>query len=112
MPEEYKGYFNAATSAYDKALELKKKKDEMQLQMIEKAIDPIWSKYDTEGAGAVSKSQCQDMVVLALEQIKMSQHFNQAAFDKLFEQVDTTKSESITKKQCVDLVNLLVFGGL
>jgi hypothetical protein len=76
VPEEYKGYFNAGMQAYDKALELKKQKDEMQLKMFEKVIDPIWVKYDPEGKGNISKDQCQVMAEGCLEEMKMSQYFN------------------------------------
>ena len=61
VPDQYKGYFNAGLDAVDKAKELKKQKDELQRKMFEKAIDPVWVKYDPEGKGEISKDQCQEM---------------------------------------------------
>lgn len=42
VPDSYKGSFDTAMGSYDKAMELKKKKDAMQIKMFEKAIDPFW----------------------------------------------------------------------
>ena len=62
VPEEYKGYYNHANVALEKAKELKAKKDEMQLAIITKAVNPIWSKKDTEGLGHITKVQCMELV--------------------------------------------------
>lgn len=85
VPQEYKGLFNSGLKVFDKAQELKEQKDAMQRQMFEKAIEPVWEKYDTKKVGSISKDQCQEMVTGALEQLKMSRYFNQFAFDKIFE---------------------------
>ena len=43
----------------------------MQRKMFEKAIDPVWVKYDPEGKGHISKDQCQEMAEKTLETAKM-----------------------------------------
>lgn len=55
IPGQYHGYMDQAANLADQAAELKKQKDALQLQMLEKAIDPLWSQYDTENTGYVSK---------------------------------------------------------
>ena len=55
VPAKYKGHFGAAMSTYDKAVDLKKQKDEMQIKMFEKAIDPIWKQYDPEDKGYITQ---------------------------------------------------------
>ena len=42
VPEQYKGMFDMGMQAIEGAKYLKQKKDEMQLQMCEKAVDKIW----------------------------------------------------------------------
>jgi hypothetical protein len=60
----------------EKAKELKKQKDEMQLKMFEKAIDPLWIQQDPENKGYITKDQSGEMVKLALEKVSMSQYYN------------------------------------
>lgn len=79
--------------------------------MFEKAIDPIWVKYDPEVSGFISKDKCSEMAQQTLEQVSMSQYYNQMAFDKVFEQIDTENTQKIKKNQCVELVNFMVMGG-
>lgn len=58
MPEAYRPYYDMANKAMEKAKELKKKKDEMQLKLIGKAVEPIWKMKDTENLGYITKEQC------------------------------------------------------
>lgn len=53
VPDKYKGMYDSANSAADKAIELKKKKDALQLKAFEKVIDPLWKKVDKEGKGII-----------------------------------------------------------
>ena len=62
VPAEYKSYYDGANTALETAKELKKRKDELQLMMITKAIDPIWALRDPENKGYISKDQCCEMV--------------------------------------------------
>jgi len=55
VPEGYEKYADMAEAGLDKAAELKKQKDAMQLQLIEKAVDPLWIQYDPENTGFITK---------------------------------------------------------
>lgn len=97
IPDQYKGVFDMGVKAYDGAVYLKQKKDELQLQMCEKVVDQIWSQFDTEDTGYISKSQCEDLAKQGLEKAGKAELFQQMAFDKVFEQVDAEKNGKITK---------------
>ena len=42
----------------EKAKEMKRKKDELQLKLIKKAVEPIWKIKDKENLGYITKDQC------------------------------------------------------
>ena len=68
-----------------KANELKKKKDEMQLKLIGKAVDPIWKMKDKENLGYITKEQCCEIAEAALKIIGQDKYYNEANFLKAFE---------------------------
>jgi hypothetical protein len=69
VPEEYKQYYTLAEKAVAKAKELKKKKDELQLKLIKKAVEPIWKIKDKENLGFITKDQCCEIAYDALKAI-------------------------------------------
>lgn len=58
-----------AEKALAKAKELKKKKDELQLKLIKKAVEPIWKIKDKENLGFITKDQCCEIAYDALKAI-------------------------------------------
>ena len=70
IPKHYKSYFNAAKMAIEKANELKKKKDELQLASIRAAVDMMIKEDE------VTKDQCQDMVKKAMTSIGKEEYFS------------------------------------
>ena len=55
VPEEYKKYYIMAETAIEKAKEIKRKKDELQLKLIRKAVEPLWVMKDKENLGYITK---------------------------------------------------------
>ena len=82
VPEQYKGQFDTAVKTYDKAVELKKQKDELQIQIFEKAIDPLWKQYDKDDKGHISQEQFKELGKLALEKAGHGDKFNEMIFDE------------------------------
>ena len=66
VPAGYEGYADKLEAGLDAAAALKKKKDEMQIALITKAIDPLWVKYDTENTGFISKDQNGELAELGM----------------------------------------------
>ena len=62
VPAGYEGYADQAVALAEKAADLKKQKDALQLKAFEKAIDPLWIQYDPENTGYCSKDSCGKMV--------------------------------------------------
>ena len=88
-------------------------KDEMQIGMIEKVLEPIVAQVDTSGECKLRKTDCEAMVKKCLEQLKVPEDvFNESAFTQMFNQFDTEKKGYLTKRQLAKLVNLMAFGGL
>jgi len=63
-------------------MELKRKKDELQLKAFDKLIDPLWSKYDTDGNGFITYGQCKQMMKQAFETGGYSEYFKEELVDK------------------------------
>ena len=112
IPEEYKGYFHKAGSYYDYAMELKAKKDEMQISLFEKLIDPLWSKFDTEGKGYITHDQCKVLMQKVLKQTSYYKYYNNFLAGKLLEQFDPEGTKQITRRQAAEVVNNMVLGGI
>ena len=85
MPQEYKGYYEKASQAMDKANELKKKKNEMQISLITKAVTPIWAKKDTKNLGYITKTQCCEIVQDALKAIGQEKYYDEKTFAQAFD---------------------------
>ena len=60
----------------------------MQLAICEKAVDAVWSFYDTENKGYISKSQGEELAKACLEKVGKGDLFNQTAFDLAFDKLD------------------------
>ena len=58
VPEEYQNLYKNGKFAFNKACELKAKKDELQFKVFEKAIDPFWVQFDPANRGYISKEDC------------------------------------------------------
>ena len=76
VPDDYKSAFQTGLMVIDKAAELKKQKDELQIAGFNKLIEPLWVKYDTEEKGFISKEQCVDMVKAILAKGNYADYFN------------------------------------
>lgn len=58
-----------AETAIEKAKEIKRKKDELQLKLIRKAVEPLWVMKDKENLGYITKEQCCEIAEDALKAI-------------------------------------------
>ena len=85
MPVEYKGYYEQANQAIDKAKDLKTKKNEMQISLITKAVTPIWAKKDTQNLGYITKTQCCELVQDALKAIGQEKYYDEKTFAQAFD---------------------------
>lgn len=74
-----------AEKAMEKAKELKRKKDELQLKLIKKAVEPIWKIKDKENLGYITKDQCCEIAYDALKAIGQEKYFNLDNFQKAFD---------------------------
>lgn len=116
VPDSYKGSYQTALSSYDKAVDLKKQKDEMQIKMFEKAIDPMWKKFDKKNEGHITQEQFGELGKMALEKVGHGDKYDPAMFDKACKQMvkkDENNPEGHLKKRVVaEMLNFAVFGGL
>ena len=55
---------------------MKRQKDELQISMFEKAIDPYWIKYDKENKGYITQQQFGELAKDALEQAGHGDKYN------------------------------------
>ena len=74
-----------AEKAVEKAKELKRKKDELQLKLIRKAVDPLWALKDTEDLGYITKEQCCEIAFDALKACRQEKYYNEESFMKAIE---------------------------
>lgn len=121
VPEEYKPFLKTAEKAMKKAIELKKKKDELQIDLFEAIIDPVWEQADPDGQGYIGEEQCADFARLILKEIKQEDKFNEELFkqglqciNKMCREEDDERplDQLITKRKTAELANYLILGGL
>ena len=109
-PDEYKGHLDKVGQGLEMAAELKRKKDEMQINMIEKALAKILEQANI--TGDINKSDCVQLTKDLLDKIGQADKFHQKAFDTIYGQVDKENVGKITQRQMAELVNLMAFGGM
>lgn len=116
LPGSYKGSFQTALSVYDQAVDLKKQKDELQISMFEKAIDPVWQNYDKDNKGYITQDQFGELAKYALEQAGHGDKYNKEIFLQLLKQYQGEDPENpdghLKKRDVASLLNTVVFGGL
>ena len=57
----------------------------MQLKLVTKAVNSLWSKKDKENLGYLPKSSCSEMVEDALTQLGQAKLFDSATFEFVFD---------------------------
>lgn len=91
LPPEQKPKFEKFLKVYRQANEklqaARKKKQEIQLQLITKAVTVIWKQRDPENLGYISKADCGDMVKTVLKKIGQAKIYNQESFESTFDMV-------------------------
>ena len=116
VPEGYKGSYQAAVASYDKAVEIKHQKDEMQIAMFEKVIDPLWRKYDENDDGYITQEQFMELGKTALENAGHGDKFNEEAFklacSQMIEKDEANPEGRLKKRTAAEMLNTIVFGGL
>ena len=65
-----------AGQAYEGAVYLKEKKDELQMAMCQKIVDPVFGLYDTDNTGFITKGQCEELAKQGLEKAEKGDLFN------------------------------------
>ena len=80
VPDEYKPFLRHAETAMKKAVELKKKKDDLQIDLFEAIIDPVWEQVDPDNKGYIGEDQASDLAKLILKEIKQEHRFNEVLF--------------------------------
>ena len=73
-PDEYKGHLDKVGQGLEMAAELKRKKDEMQINMIEKALAKILEQANI--TGDINKSDCVQLTKDLLDKIGQADKYH------------------------------------
>ena len=83
--DDFRRYISILRAAREKAIELKRKKDEMQVQLIYKALESPWKKYDPEDTGYLAKDQTSELAQVILATMGKKEIFDKPKFDHAFD---------------------------
>jgi len=89
LPQEHRASFKTIIAIMKKAhaahQEIKRKKNELQLKMIGKAVEPLWLMKDTENVGYLTRDQTGELVEAVLAKIGQQALFNKEKFGLAFD---------------------------
>jgi len=85
LPSWLEQHKSTAESMLNTAKDLKEKKDEIQLDLIKKAIQPMFAKFDLDKDGCLDREECQNIVKSALDNLGYKDSFNAEVFNKAWE---------------------------
>ena len=67
--------------------------------MIDKCVDDIWDKYDTDRSGALDRDETRKFVQETLSEMKQGGEFTDEDFEACFSEFDKDKSGTIEKSE-------------
>ena len=67
--------------------------------IIDKCVDDIWKKYDTDGNGTLDKSETRKFVQHTLVEMEVNDKFNDDDFDGTFSEFDKDGNGTISKDE-------------
>ena len=89
LPAEHRASFKTIIAIMKKANEFAKearrKKNELQIAMIGKAVEPLWKMKDTENVGHLTRDQTGELVEAVLAKIGQQALFNKEKFGYAFD---------------------------
>ena len=117
VPDKYQGQLQTAMTTYDKAKDFKKQKDEMQISLFEKVIEPFWKQFDPTNLGYIGQDKFMQLGQLALEKAGHGDKFDEQVFEKAIQVMVQTNADpaselTLKKRSVAEILNQIVFQGL